>query len=109
MTETLREKRSRAGRLGGLTCFLHYGSEGMSEKGKKGGRPRSLTLKERQQALQQEEKNNNKGGELSFCISEQTNNLKVLKRRCKTHLVEMRRAKIEEGRTVEAVLPEGGV
>jgi len=38
--DTLRDKRQRAGRIGGLTTFLRYGADGMSERGRKGGRPR---------------------------------------------------------------------
>ena len=45
-------KKQKAGRLGGLATFHKYGREGMVARGKKGGRPRALTLEERQQQLQ---------------------------------------------------------
>ena len=51
-------KKQKAGRLGGLTTFRKYGREGMVTRGRKGGRPRALTLEEiRQQQLQVQENN----------------------------------------------------
>lgn len=40
------ETKSLSGRIGGLQTFLRYGREGMSARGKLGGRPRALTLED---------------------------------------------------------------
>ena len=43
--------KQQAGQLGGLQTYLRYGSEGMSERGSKGGRPRLVTISDiRQQS-----------------------------------------------------------
>lgn len=44
--ETLLQKRSRAGRLGGLATLNRYGAEHYRKAGQLGGRPRMLTLAE---------------------------------------------------------------
>jgi len=41
-----------SGRLGGLVTFLRYGSEGMAERGSRGGRPRVPSLERQQQSLE---------------------------------------------------------
>lgn len=48
---TLREKKQKAGRLGGTINYMRYGSEEMSRRGKLGGRPRLQTLSDKQDAL----------------------------------------------------------
>jgi len=50
-------KKQKAGRLGGLATFHKYGREGMVARGNRGGRPRSLTLEERQQQLLKAQEN----------------------------------------------------
>ena len=87
----------------------------MSERGKKGGRPRTLTLDEmRQQALQREQnKNNEKGGIHPSCKSadiSSMNNMKVLKRMFAELRGSSEEAKIKEGEAVvaTAVSPGGG-
>lgn len=47
---SLSEKRSKAGHIGGLQTFFLHGREGMSEKGRLGGRPRLITLEEIQES-----------------------------------------------------------
>lgn len=69
--------KAEAGRLGGLTTFLHCGPEGMSQRGKLGGRPLALTLEDiRQQQLLAQE--NEKG-----VMDTPGNNLKELKKLCR--------------------------
>jgi hypothetical protein len=46
ISEELRQKRRRAGRLGGYATSSRYGREKMRDWGKLGGRPESLTLAE---------------------------------------------------------------
>ena len=46
ITEELRAKRRRAGRLGGNATSAKYGQEKMREWGRLGGRPETPTLEE---------------------------------------------------------------
>ena len=62
-------KRQEAGRLGGITTFLRYGSDHMYQIGRSGGRPRLPDLAElqrRQAALNDKQRrmatNGSKGG-----------------------------------------------
>lgn len=65
---TLREKRRRAGRLGGLQTALRYSKEQRIEWGRLGGRPRLPTIEElRQQAAPE---NNNGGSRLPNGLKE---------------------------------------
>lgn len=62
MNVSLSRKRSDAGRIGGLQTFFLHGREGMSAKGRKGGRPKSVTLEEIQEShrLEAEKENENR-------------------------------------------------
>ena len=80
LTETLQDKRRRAGRMGGMVTYFRYGSEGMAERGRLGGRPRSITIDDirQSQSLNATESKNEGGGMDTPRI--QTNSLVVLKR-----------------------------
>lgn len=55
--------KSKAGRLGGLATFNRYGREFYVVAGRRGGRPRSLTLGElKKQSQSLQGKNNTQGG-----------------------------------------------
>lgn len=71
-------KKQKAGRLGGLATFRKYGREGMVACGKKGGRPRALTIEERQQQLLKAQENKK---EVEDTPSTLPGNLKELKKR----------------------------
>jgi hypothetical protein len=43
--------KQEAGRIGGIVTFLRHGSEGMAERGRRGGRPRVPTLDRQQLSL----------------------------------------------------------
>lgn len=61
--------KREAGRLGGLTTFLRAGSDGMSARGRLGGRPKLPSLAEvRQQSASS--LNKGKGARLSTILSE---------------------------------------
>lgn len=70
-------KKQKAGRLGGLATFHKYGREGMVARGNRGGRPRSLTLEERQRQAS-EAQNNEK--EVMGIPGRLPDNLKELKK-----------------------------
>jgi general stress protein YciG len=55
----VREAKQKAGRKGGQATFSRYGHEHYVEMGKKGGRPRALTLDEiiRRSELQKSKEN----------------------------------------------------
>jgi len=54
--------KAEAGRIGGLTTLRRYGKQGMAERGKRGGRPRSLTLEQIRQQQHLEAQTKYKGG-----------------------------------------------
>lgn len=56
----MREKRSRAGRLGGMTTLARHGAEHFAELGKSGGRPRKDYEQILYQRLAAEAKNKTK-------------------------------------------------
>lgn len=68
------EAQLAARKKGGEACFAKYGVEHMSEMGRLGGRPRSITIQEVELALSLEEKK--EGGE----AYPRTNSLPKLKR-----------------------------
>ncbi len=79
-------KKQKAGRLGGQATFRKYGREGMAARGKRGGRPRSLTLEERQQQSRNREiENKEKGGKDTLRSILATTSLTKLKRLHKLH------------------------
>ena len=53
--------KQEAGRLGGITTFFRAGSDGMSERGRLGGRPRLPTLAEAKRQQSASSLNNRKG------------------------------------------------
>lgn len=67
--------KRRAGQLGGLQTYLRYGSEGMIERGEKGGRPKLPKLEQLRQQSASAVQNEERGGRLP-----NGTNLKELKR-----------------------------
>jgi len=53
-----------AGRIGGLQTFFRYGREGLSQRGRLGGRPRALTLKDVERQFSEAEENKKKQEEV---------------------------------------------
>ena len=66
--------RAEAGRLGGLATFDAVGVAGMRERGKKGGRPRQVTLEELERQEQLLRPNE------TDALRVETNNLNEMKR-----------------------------
>lgn len=63
-------KRQDAGRVGGLQTALRYGSEGMSARGRLGGRPPLLTIENIRQQSASEVQNKETEGVLPTGLKE---------------------------------------
>ena len=78
-------KKQKAGRLGGLATFHKYRRKGRVARGKKGGRPRALTLEDRQQQSRAQEIENKEKGGMDTPDALASASLKELKRLFKLH------------------------
>lgn len=108
MTETLHQKKVRAGRLGGNACKDKYGREFFVCNGRRGGRPRTKSLEEilRQQALQLQNKNKEKEVDSHPIGVLVVNNPRALKRMFATWM--STREQIQEDEVVAATTVSSG-